>query len=46
MPGELTDPIRAHRFLLCWVVVYLVFFSAAATKLPNYILPIYPAMAS
>jgi hypothetical protein len=34
-----------YRFLGCWVVVYLVFFSAARTKLPNYILPIYPALA-
>ncbi len=33
------------QFLLCWVAVWLVFFTAARTKLPNYILPIYPAMA-
>lgn len=43
--GQLTDTIRAHRFLLSWIAVYLAFFTAAATKLPNYILPIYPAMA-
>jgi 4-amino-4-deoxy-L-arabinose transferase-like glycosyltransferase len=36
---------RAHRFLLCWAGVYLVFFSLAATKLPNYIAPLYPALA-
>jgi 4-amino-4-deoxy-L-arabinose transferase-like glycosyltransferase len=30
-----------YRFLWCWIVVYLVFFSVARTKLPNYILPIY-----
>mgnify|MGYP002780622601 CR=1 FL=1 len=35
----------AHRFLLCWVGVYLVFFSVAATKLPNYIAPLYPPLA-
>jgi 4-amino-4-deoxy-L-arabinose transferase-like glycosyltransferase len=29
-----------YRFLLCWIGVYLLFFSLAATKLPNYILPI------
>src|SRR5262249_53153073 len=29
----------AYRLLLCWVFVYLVFFSIAATKLPNYALP-------
>jgi 4-amino-4-deoxy-L-arabinose transferase-like glycosyltransferase len=36
---------RAHAFLWCWIAVYLVFFSLAGTKLPNYILPIYPAVA-
>lgn len=29
------------RFLTCWIAVYLIFFSVASTKLPNYILPIY-----
>ena len=37
--------LRAHRFLICWVAAYLVFFSFAATKLPNYIAPLYPALA-
>ncbi|MGL6094741.1 MAG: ArnT family glycosyltransferase, partial [Fimbriiglobus sp.] len=41
----LTPDARAHRFLLCWFLTYLVFFSAAATKLPNYIGPLYPAIA-
>jgi 4-amino-4-deoxy-L-arabinose transferase-like glycosyltransferase len=36
---------QAHVFLWCWVAVYFVFFSAAGTKLPNYILPLYPAAA-
>jgi 4-amino-4-deoxy-L-arabinose transferase-like glycosyltransferase len=36
---------RADRFLLCWFLVYLVFFSIAQTKLPNYIAPLYPALA-
>jgi len=44
-PGELTNQIRAYRFLICWIAAYVIFFSAAATKLPHYILPIYPAMA-
>ncbi len=35
----------ALRFLVSWIVVYLTFFSLAGTKLPNYILPIYPAVA-
>ena len=34
--GEL---VSRYRFLLVWIGVYLVFFSLAATKLPNYILP-------
>src|SRR5262249_5078237 len=40
--SKLTGP---YRFLLCWFATYLVFFSAAATKLPNYVLPLYPAVA-
>jgi 4-amino-4-deoxy-L-arabinose transferase-like glycosyltransferase len=36
---------RPERLLLCWFGAYLVFFSAAATKLPNYMLPAYPALA-
>lgn len=37
--------VRANRFLLCWTAAYLIFFSLAATKLPNYIAPLYPAVA-
>ncbi len=37
--------LRPERFLLLWFVVYLVFFTSAATKLPNYIAPLYPALA-
>ena len=36
----------AVRFLLCWVGVYLVFFTVVRTKLPNYVLPLYPALAA
>ncbi|MCE9530254.1 MAG: glycosyltransferase family 39 protein [Planctomycetes bacterium] len=36
---------EACRFLLCWLATYLGFFSIAATKLPNYVLPVYPALA-
>jgi 4-amino-4-deoxy-L-arabinose transferase-like glycosyltransferase len=43
-PG-LSDTTRAHRFLVVWAVVYFTFFSTAATKLPNYIFPVYPALA-
>jgi 4-amino-4-deoxy-L-arabinose transferase-like glycosyltransferase len=42
---ESSQPREASRFLLCWICTYLVFFSLAATKLPNYVAPIYPALA-
>jgi 4-amino-4-deoxy-L-arabinose transferase-like glycosyltransferase len=34
-----------HGFLWCWVGVYFVFFSLSGTKLPNYILPLYPPVS-
>ena len=37
--------IEACRLLICWFAAYLVVFSIAATKLPNYVLPLYPALA-
>jgi len=33
------------QFLLCWLGVWFVFFTVVRTKLPNYILPAYPAVA-
>jgi 4-amino-4-deoxy-L-arabinose transferase-like glycosyltransferase len=33
------------RFLCCWAAVYFLCFSVVATKLPNYILPLYPPLA-
>ena len=38
------DPRRV--FLLAWIVFGLVFFSAAANKLPGYVLPLLPAAAA
>lgn len=35
----------ARRLLTCWIGVYLLFFSAVATKLPHYTAPLYPAVA-
>ncbi len=32
-------------FLLCWIACYVGFFTVAATKLPNYVVPCYPALA-
>jgi 4-amino-4-deoxy-L-arabinose transferase-like glycosyltransferase len=40
-----TENTSAYRFLVVWFLVYLVLFSLAATKLPNYVLPLYPAVA-
>jgi 4-amino-4-deoxy-L-arabinose transferase-like glycosyltransferase len=31
---------EAYRFLWCWILTYLAFFTLAATKLPNYVLPV------
>ena len=39
------DVRPAYRFLLCWFAVVFVAFSLSSTKLPNYILPLYPAVA-
>ncbi len=36
---------RPARFISCWIVVIVGFFSLAGTKLPSYILPAYPALA-
>ena len=36
---------RAARFLLVWAAMVFAFFSASNSKLPPYILPIFPALA-
>ncbi|MBV8800590.1 MAG: glycosyltransferase family 39 protein [Alphaproteobacteria bacterium] len=38
-----TDPV--FRFLLSWIVPSWLVFEAVPTKLPHYILPLYPALA-
>ncbi len=43
--ASVSSPVRAGRLLICWAFVYLAFFSVAATKLPNYVYPIYPPLA-
>jgi 4-amino-4-deoxy-L-arabinose transferase-like glycosyltransferase len=47
VPETRQEPVGVHeyRFLLSWISVYLFVFSVAATKLPNYVLPVYPAVA-
>ena len=44
-PEEASEPRRVRQFLLCWIVVWLAVFTIVRTKLPNYILPAYPAVA-
>jgi 4-amino-4-deoxy-L-arabinose transferase-like glycosyltransferase len=36
---------QATLLVCCWVVGYVGFFTLAQTKLPNYVLPAYPALA-
>jgi 4-amino-4-deoxy-L-arabinose transferase-like glycosyltransferase len=42
---SLRDSRAVRQFLLCWLAVWFMFFTLVRTKLPNYILPVYPAMA-
>lgn len=37
--------LQARRFLLLWCVVVFAFFSISQSKLPSYILPLFPALA-
>ncbi|HEY6066695.1 MAG TPA: glycosyltransferase family 39 protein [Thermoanaerobaculia bacterium] len=47
LPGALRDSRRpeAYRLLLLWSAIPLLFFSLSATKLPHYLLPIFPALS-
>jgi 4-amino-4-deoxy-L-arabinose transferase-like glycosyltransferase len=42
---KLTNAPASDRFLGCWAAFYVGLFSLAGTKLPNYVLPAYPALA-
>jgi 4-amino-4-deoxy-L-arabinose transferase-like glycosyltransferase len=43
--AESSEFSDSDRFVACWAGVWLTFFSFAGTKLPNYVLPMYPALA-
>ncbi|MBX7071706.1 MAG: glycosyltransferase family 39 protein [Pirellulales bacterium] len=43
--GESAANRPADLLIVCWLGFYLVFFTLARTKLPNYVLPAYPALA-
>lgn len=40
-----TADFQPRRFLLLWCLVVFGFFSASGSKLPSYILPLFPALA-
>ena len=35
----------SDRLLACWSIVWFIIFSLVSTRLPNYVLPMYPAVA-
>ncbi len=39
------NTFNPSRFLLIWIVFIYVFFSVSGSKLPSYLLPMFPAMA-
>ncbi len=45
VPGPPPNGFRPALFLAVWVSVIFVFFSISNSKLPGYIIPIYPALA-
>jgi 4-amino-4-deoxy-L-arabinose transferase-like glycosyltransferase len=44
-PQRAVSEFQARRFLLLWCLVIFVFFSVSHSKLPSYILPLFPALA-
>jgi 4-amino-4-deoxy-L-arabinose transferase-like glycosyltransferase len=43
--GEAAGPFRPRLMLLVWVVAITLFFTKSSSKLPGYILPVFPAVA-
>ena len=43
--GAAPRRLHAHALLLLWAVFILAFFSISKSKLPSYVLPIFPALA-
>jgi 4-amino-4-deoxy-L-arabinose transferase-like glycosyltransferase len=39
-----SNGFKPERFLVVWSVVIVVFFSASQSKLPGYVLPVFPAL--
>jgi len=42
---QITKSFDAERFLLVWALFVFVFFSISDSKLPSYVLPMFPALA-
>lgn len=42
---NVTKNFQLERLLLVWIVFVFVFFSVSSSKLPSYILPMFPALA-
>ncbi len=42
---QLRGAFQPQRFLVLWAVLIFMFFSASGSKLPSYIVPIFPALA-
>ena len=40
-----TEPAKAMRFLICWILPSWIVFELMPTKLPHYTLPLYAALA-
>ncbi len=43
--GPQAQRFKPQRFLLIWAVFIFIFFSMSGSKLPSYILPVFPALA-
>jgi 4-amino-4-deoxy-L-arabinose transferase-like glycosyltransferase len=43
--GRTAEAFNSQRFLLIWAVFIYVFFSISGSKLPSYLLPMFPALA-
>ena len=44
-PRRVLPEFQSRRFLLLWCAVVFGFFSVSSSKLPSYILPLFPALA-
>jgi 4-amino-4-deoxy-L-arabinose transferase-like glycosyltransferase len=44
-PGAITERFRPSIMLLVWLVFIIAFFTKSSSKLPGYILPVFPAVA-